>query len=134
MSENHQKRVEELSVYGKHLRTKSTGLQHTEPTVAGKCTRYYRERMMESLSQGSKMRGSGPRQTLFPCFPMMLSYCGGDIKIRVDSSMSVLLKVCPPPFPTLPLRKVASWERNEKACSVGSCAELTKETCPVAFQ
>lgn len=42
----------------------------TEPTVAGKCTRYYRERMIESLSQGSKMRGSGPRQTLFPCFPM----------------------------------------------------------------
>lgn len=76
---------------------------------------------MESLSQGSKMRGSGPRQTLFPCFPMwMLSYCGGDIKIRVDSSMSVLLKVCLP-FPNTAFEKSGLMGRNEKACSVELC-------------
>ena len=80
----------------------------TEPTVVGKYTRYYREGMMESLSQGSKMGENGPRQNLFPCFPMDVFILWG--RHWEWTRMSVLLEVCPSPFPTLPLRNVASWE------------------------
>ena len=57
----------------------------TEATVAGKCTRYYRERMMESLSQGSKMGEMDQGRLYFHVFLWMLSYCGGDMIMRVDS-------------------------------------------------
>lgn len=86
----------------------------TEPTVAGKCTstsgKGWWNHFLKDLRWGEMDQG----RLYFHVFLWMLSYCGGDIIMRVDSWMSVLLKVCPPPFPTLPLRKVALWEEMRK--------------------
>lgn len=129
------KRVEKgLSVYGKHLRTEIYRITALSPlwlgNVLGTTGKGWWNRFLKDLRWGEVDRG----RLYFHAFLWMLSYCGGDIKIRVDSSMSVLLKVCPPPFPTLPLRKVASWEEMRKHVVWGVVQNWRKETCPVAFQ